>query len=173
MSNTPTVSPEDWAVWRDYFRGNRELVAALDRRLADDAGISHPDYLVLLSLWEAPDNMLRTGELAERLSWEKSRLSHHATRMQTRGLIERRECETDARGVWIALTADGRRTFLQATRDHTVAIREWFFDILSDEEKQVLGTVARRMRERLGTACAAAETPTTPPAPPATPAPDA
>lgn len=162
MSKAPEVSPDDWAVWRDYFRGNQELVAALDRRLSADAGISHPDYLVLLSLWEAPDNTLRIGEVADRLSWERSRLSHHATRMQARGLIDRRECETDARGVWVALTPEGRRTFLRATRDHTVAIREWFFDILSEEEQQVLGTVARRMRERLGTACAAAETPATP-----------
>lgn len=149
MSTVSEVSPEDWAVWSDYFRGNRELLAALDRRLLDDAGISHPEYLVLLSLWESPDNSLRTGELAEHLSWEKSRVSHQVTRMQGRGLVERRECETDARGVWVTLSTDGRRTFLRATRDHSAAIREWFFDILSEEEKRVLGAVAQRMRATL------------------------
>ena len=155
MSTVSEVSPEEWDLWRDYFRGGRELVAALDRRLQSDAGISHPEYLLMLSLWHAPDHSLRTGELADELSWEKSRVSHQVARMEARGLVERRDCETDARGVWVVLTPDGSRLLLRATRDHTDAIREWFFDLMDDEEKRVLGEVARRMRETLGTACAA------------------
>jgi len=155
MSTVSEVSPEEWDLWRDYFRGGRELVAALDRRLQSDAGISHPEYLLMLTLWHAPDHSLRTGELADELSWEKSRVSHQVARMEARGLVERRECETDARGVWVVLTPDGSRLLLRATRDHTDAIREWFFDLMDDEEKRVLGEVARRMRETLGTACAA------------------
>ncbi len=156
MATRSEVSSEEWDVWRDYFRAGRELVTALDRRLQDDAGISHPEYLLLLSLSEAPDRSLRTGELAEALAWEKSRVSHQVSRMQARGLVERRECETDARGVWVVLTAGGRRVLLRATRDHAEAIREWFLDILDDDEKRVVGQVARRMRETLGTACAEA-----------------
>jgi len=155
MSTVSEVSPGEWDLWRDYFRGGRELVAALDRRLQNDAGISHPEYLLMLSLWHAPDHSLRTGELADELSWEKSRVSHQVARMEARGLVERRDCETDARGVWVVLTPDGSRLLLRATRDHTDAIREWFFDLMDDEEKRVLGEVARRMRETLGTACAA------------------
>jgi DNA-binding MarR family transcriptional regulator len=68
--------------------------------------------------------------------------------------VERRECETDARGVWVVLTADGSRLLLRATRDHTDAIREWCFDLMSDDEKRALGAVAQRMRENLGTVCA-------------------
>jgi DNA-binding MarR family transcriptional regulator len=154
MSTVSEVSPEEWDLWRDYFRGGRELVAALDRRLQADAGISHPEYLLMLSLWNSPDHSLRTGELAEELSWEKSRVSHQVARMEARGLVERRECETDARGVWVVLTAEGSRLLLRATRDHTDAIREWFFELMDDDEKRVLGAVARRMRETLGTACA-------------------
>lgn len=159
MSTVSDVSPEDWELWRDYFRGGRELVAALDRRLQDDAGLSHPEYLLMMSLWHAPAHSLRTGELAEELSWEKSRVSHQVTRMQARGLVARRECETDARGVWVELTADGSRLLLRATRDHTDAIREWFLDLLDDDEKRVLGGVAKRMRENLGAVCAGAAVP--------------
>jgi DNA-binding MarR family transcriptional regulator len=156
MSTVSEVSDQEWSLWRDYFRGGRELVAALDRRLQSDAGISHPEYLLMLSLWDAPDHQLRTGELADELSWEKSRVSHQVTRMEARGLVVRRECETDARGVWIALTPDGSRLLLRATRDHTDAIREWFFELISDDEKLVLGNVVRRMRGALGTVCDAA-----------------
>ncbi len=153
MSTVSEVSPEEWGLWRDYFRGGRELAAALDRRLQDDAGISHPEYLLMMSLWHSPEHSLRTGELAEELSWEKSRVSHQVTRMEARGLVERRECETDARGVWVTLTADGSRLLLRATRDHTDAIREWFFAQLDDEEKAVLSRISKRMRTALGTVC--------------------
>ena len=108
----------------------------------------------MLSLWHAPEHSLRTGELADELSWEKSRVSHQVARMEARGLVERRECETDARGVWVVLTPDGSRLLLRATRDHTDAIREWFLELMNDDEKRVLAAVARRMRATLGTACA-------------------
>ncbi|PZQ89073.1 MAG: MarR family transcriptional regulator [Leifsonia xyli] len=159
MSTTSEVSPEDWALWRDYFRGGRELVTALDRRLQDDAGISHPEFLLMMSLSRAPERSLRTGELADELTWEKSRVSHQVTRMEARGLVARRECETDARGVWVELTPAGSRLLLEATRDHTDAIREWFFDLLDEDERRVLGAIAKRMRENLGTVCAGAVPP--------------
>ncbi|MBN9140272.1 MAG: winged helix-turn-helix transcriptional regulator [Micrococcales bacterium] len=159
MSTVSDVSPADWELWRDYFRGARELGTALDRRLQDDAGISHPDYMLMLSLWEAPQHSLRTGELAEQLAWEKSRVSHQVSRMEARGLVVRRECETDARGVWVELTPEGSRLLLRATRDHTDAIREWFVDLLDDDEKRALSAIAKRMRATLGTACAEAVPP--------------
>ncbi|QEO08982.1 MarR family winged helix-turn-helix transcriptional regulator [Protaetiibacter larvae] len=149
MSTVSEVSPEDWAVWSDYYRAGRELTRAFDKRLLDDAGISHPEYLVMLTLWQAPEHHLRTGELADDLAWEKSRVSHQVTRMVARGLLDRRECATDARGVWVGLTAEGRRTLLRATRDHTTAIREWFFDVLSDEEKHIIQQASQRMRAKL------------------------
>ncbi|MFT4028984.1 MAG: MarR family winged helix-turn-helix transcriptional regulator [Protaetiibacter sp.] len=159
MSTMSEVSPEEWELWRDYFRGGRELVAALDRRMQADAGISHPEYLLMLSLWHAPGHSLRTGELAGELSWEKSRVSHQVSRMASRGLVERRECETDARGVWVSLTPVGSRLLLRATRDHTDAIREWFLELLDGDERRVLGAAAKRMRAVLGTSCAGAVPP--------------
>jgi len=66
---------------------------------ARDAGISQADFIVLGRLSEAPDRRLRTGELAELLAWEKSRVSHQLKRMVQRGLVTREECGDDARGV--------------------------------------------------------------------------
>ena len=149
MSTVSEVSREDWKVWREYYRAGRELTHAFDRRLQGDAGISHPEYLVMLTLWNADHRKLRTGELADELAWEKSRVSHQVTRMVTRGLLERTECETDARGVWVGLTAEGSRTLLAATRDHTEAIRAWFFDVLTDDEKQVIQAASERIRAKL------------------------
>lgn len=152
---TPAPSPRtdltdaDWDVWREYFRSSRELNAALDRRLQDDAGISHPEYLVLLSLWRSPEHQLRTGELAQDLSWEKSRVSHQVTRMTKRGLVERRECADDARGVWVVLSKQGETILSRASLDHSSAIGELFLDVLSADERVLFLEASRRIRQRL------------------------
>ena len=46
-----------------------------------DAGLSLPDFDVLVQLTEADDGRLRVSELARALGWERSRLSHHVARM--------------------------------------------------------------------------------------------
>lgn len=53
---------------------------------------------------------MRVRELTEALQWEKSRLSQHLSRMRRRGLVEREDCLDDARGAFVVLTEDGRRT---------------------------------------------------------------
>jgi DNA-binding MarR family transcriptional regulator len=149
MSTAPEVSEQDWALWREFVTMNRHLARELDRRLLRDAGISQADFSVLSRLTEAPDRKLRTGELAELLAWEKSRVSHQVARMEARGLVERTECDTDGRGTWVGVTAEGRRTLLASTRDHAAAIRGLFFDELTDAEKTALAGVSRRVLERL------------------------
>jgi DNA-binding MarR family transcriptional regulator len=149
MSTVPEVSDDDWGIWRAFVTMHRHLARELDRQLLRDAGISQADFSVLARLSEAPDRKLRTGELAELLAWEKSRVSHQVARMESRGLLERTDCDTDGRGTWVGITAEGRRTLLASTRDHAATIRGLFFDELSDDEKTAIGDVSRRILDRL------------------------
>jgi DNA-binding MarR family transcriptional regulator len=149
MSEVSEVRPEEWDVWRAFVRMRRQLDLALERGLQHDADISMPDFEILLALFESPDKQLRARELGAALGWEKSRLSHQVTRMEKRGLVERSECDTDARGTWIAITADGRRTILGAMRDHATSIRRYFFDVLSDSEKAVLSDISGRVLDAI------------------------
>jgi DNA-binding MarR family transcriptional regulator len=159
MSEVSSVSQDEWDVWRSFHSMRRQLDLVLDRRLQQDAGISGPDYEILLTLFEAPRNQLRSRELVELLGWEKSRLSHQVTRMEARGLVERSDCDTDARGTWIGITALGRRTTLGAMRDHALTIRRLFFDVLSNEEQTTLKDVAERVLEKIDPpACDGVET---------------
>ncbi|MFC5502333.1 MarR family winged helix-turn-helix transcriptional regulator [Lysinimonas soli] len=146
------LSDADWSVWRDVMAMTSQLARELDRRLQSDAGISHADYSVLLVLQRAPEHQLRTGELAELLAWEKSRVSHQVARMEARGLLERAECPTDGRGTWVSPTDAGRRTLLAAARNHTATIRELFFDALGDDQRLAMGDAAVRVLDRLSPA---------------------
>lgn len=149
MSKVPELPESDWDVWRTFFAMRRQLDRALEKQLQRDADISASDYEVLLSLFESPGKKLRAREIAEMIGWEKSRISHQVSRMEHRGLVEKRECDEDARGVLVALTNDGRRAVLGAMRDHTSAIRQYFFDVLTEEEKAVLKGLSTRVLEAI------------------------
>jgi len=149
MPAADRMSEDDWRLWRAFSSMNRALARELDRQLQRDAGISSADYAVLITLFEAPDRRLRTGELAELLTWEKSRVSHQISRMEARGLVARAECVEDGRGTWITLTNDGRRATLGATRDHAARLRELFFDVLDDDEKDAFRSAAARVLEKI------------------------
>jgi len=145
MSEVSSITEKEWGVWRAFYVMHRQLDLALERQLQHDSKISAPDYEILLALFESPGRQLRPRELGIGLGWEKSRLSHQVTRMVSRGLVERSECETDARGTLIEITAEGRRTILGAMREHAVTVRRLFFDVLSDEEQAVLEAVSTRI----------------------------
>jgi DNA-binding MarR family transcriptional regulator len=149
MSEVSSVSKDEWDVWRTFFQMRRQLDLALERQLQRDADISAPEYEILLALFEAPGKQLRARELAARLGWEKSRLSHQVTRMERRGLVGRSECDTDARGTWIEITPDGRRAVLGAMRDHATTIRRYFFDVLTEDEQAVLRDVSSRVLDAI------------------------
>lgn len=149
MTEVSEIDEAEWAVWSGLVAMEHELARELDRRLQRDAGISQGDYAVMLTLFRAPDRRLRPGALGEAIAWEKSRLSHQLTRMAARGLVERVECDTDARGTVVVLTRAGRRALLAAMRDHAMAIRSLFFDVLEPHEKQAIADASARVLERL------------------------
>ena len=149
MSEVSAIDESEWALWRDFAVMHNELARELDRRLQRDAGISQGDYAVMLTLFNAPDRRLRPGALGEEIGWEKSRLSHQLTRMVSRGLVERVECDTDGRGTFVVLTRAGRRALLASMRDHALAIRTLFLDLLEPDEKRAIADVSARVLARL------------------------
>ena len=158
MTADDALSDQDWAVWRDFMSMTGQLSRELDRRLQADAGISHADYSVLLVLERASDHQLRTGELAELLAWEKSRVSHQVARMEARALVVRTECDTDGRGTWIVPTPEGRRVLLGAMGNHSRTIRVLFFDALRGDQRAAIGEAALNVLDRLSPeACVIAE----------------
>ncbi|MFL6080489.1 MAG: MarR family winged helix-turn-helix transcriptional regulator [Ornithinibacter sp.] len=82
-------------------------VISLYRPLLEPMGLTHPQYLVMLALWE--DEPLRVSELADRLSLEPATLSPLLKRLEAGGLVTRRRDPCDERAVAITLTPAGRR----------------------------------------------------------------
>ncbi|MGO1341648.1 MAG: MarR family transcriptional regulator, partial [Cellulosimicrobium funkei] len=71
------LSPDEERAWRAYRRMQTVLPVALARDLALDSGLSEPDYDVLSTLSEQTGHRWQLRELADRMLWSRSRLSHH------------------------------------------------------------------------------------------------
>jgi DNA-binding MarR family transcriptional regulator len=107
------------------------LEGALARQLGAESGLSYPDYLVLVALTESPRGRMRLFELGSVLGWEKSRLSHHISRMVDRGLVTKEPCESDRRGAHVLVTKLGRKEIEAAAPGHVAAVRRLFIDRLT------------------------------------------
>jgi DNA-binding MarR family transcriptional regulator len=127
---------------------NQHLYAFLEQQLVGD-GLSGADYRVLHPLSEAPDGVMRARELGTEIGWDRSRLSHHLTRMEQRGLVAREECAEDGRGLMVRVTAAGRRAIETAAPGHAENVQQYFFDLLSQKELDTLVAVFERVLENL------------------------
>jgi DNA-binding MarR family transcriptional regulator len=125
------------------------LPAALNRQLQTDAGLSLPDFDVLVQLTETPSGKVRILPLAQALGWERSRLSHHVKRMERRGLVEREECPDDGRGAFVVVTTAGREAIEGAAPEHAKTVRGLVFDSLTDDELDTMATLIDKVLSRL------------------------
>ena len=109
-----------------------------------------PDFEVLVHLTDSPEGRIRVTDLARLLQWERSRVSHHVTRMERRRLVQRVECAEDGRGAFVVITPQGRAAIEQAAPAHARAVRELVFDSLTDRELASLTAITDKVLGRLG-----------------------
>jgi DNA-binding MarR family transcriptional regulator len=144
-TDIPWLSAQEEHVWRAWNQLTAELTAGLQRTMQAEAQLSMPDYGVLVHLTDSPEGRVRVSDLASLLQWERSRLSHHLTRMEGRGLVERTECAEDGRGAFIGVTTAGRTAIEQAAPSHVAAVRRLVFDHLDAQDVAALAAVLDKL----------------------------
>ena len=77
-------------------------------------GLTYPQYLVLLVLWET--DAIGVGDLGARLFLDSGTLTPLLKRMEAAGLLERARTAADERRVIVTLTAAGRALRRRAAR---------------------------------------------------------
>jgi len=83
--------------------------------------------------------------LARVMTWDKSRLSHQLTRMQQRGLIERRY--PDRNSVLVVLTKLGREKLESARPIHAESVRRNLLSRLTPEQVDTIVRVSNLLGE--------------------------
>jgi DNA-binding MarR family transcriptional regulator len=142
------LSDSEQQSWRAILRGTRLLEQALDRAL-DTAGIQLSEYEIISMLSEAPGARLRMSELAETVVQSRSRLTHTATRLESRGWVTREPCADDKRGVELVLTPTGWEAVTRISRIHVQSVRDNLVDIMPPEQFKALGDAMGVVRDHL------------------------
>lgn len=124
------LSREETVLWRRFVETHAAIVRKLDDDLRAQSGLTLSAFEVLYELVRAPGNRRRMAELADRLLFTRSGVTRVVDRLERDGLVERRGCTSDGRGIYAILTEQGFETFVAAAGPHVAGIRELFFDRL-------------------------------------------
>ena len=94
--------------------------------LLEDAGLTYPQYITMLVLWEAPERPRSVGELGERLHLDSGTLTPMLKRLSALGYVTRSRDAEDERRVLVTVTAEGL-----ALRDRLAAVPASFLSCLN------------------------------------------
>jgi DNA-binding MarR family transcriptional regulator len=144
------LTDEQQASWRPFAALLFRVPAILDAQLQKDSGVNHFEYMVLVSLSEAPDRTLRMSELATMASGSLSRLSHVVARLEARGWVRRQSCPGDGRFINAVLTEEGWQKLVETAPGHVAAVQKLLIEVLSAEELKSLGVISTHVLEAQG-----------------------
>ncbi len=151
MGHPRWLNEEEKRAWNAFRSAHALLYQRMDQQLKRDAGLSHPQYEILARLSGAPDRELRMTELADAVQNSKSGLTYQIGQLEQAGLVRRRNCRSDVRGVYARLTDEGMAVLERSAPGHVALVRELFIDVLTPEQLHALadglGEASRRMRE--------------------------
>ncbi|AIQ36394.1 MarR family winged helix-turn-helix transcriptional regulator [Paenibacillus sp. FSL R5-0345] len=131
-----------WNMWKGSFK---RIFGRVVKELSERTGLSEGDFGILDRLIQFGDGKLRQQELADSMNWDKSRLSHHLTRMEKRGLVKRGPLDAD-RGVQVIITSAGKAALDEALPIVSMAIRKYFLDQLTDQDIESITKLAERTK---------------------------
>jgi DNA-binding MarR family transcriptional regulator len=138
------LDDDEQRAWLAFMRLQLRMSYEMNRQLQAETALSLPDYHVLNALAYGAEASMSVSALAAAIGWERSRTSHHAKRMATRGLVEMAASADDRRVTRVAITGEGRDALTAAAPGHVEMVRRLFFDGLDPE-------VVRRLGETLDT----------------------
>ena len=145
MGNGARLNDLERGAWIGFLRAHHVLVAELDDELRREHDLPLTSFDVLVQLDLSDEGQLRMSELADAVLLSRSGLTRLVERLESKGLLERRECSEDARGAYAVLTDDGRTLLAAARKTHLAGVRTRFLERFDREELQSLGDLWQRV----------------------------
>src|SRR5260370_22096442 len=148
MSEPEWLTDQEQSIWRALVAMIRTVNEQLERQLQRDAQITHAGYQVLVALSEHMQDAPRMSDLAVRLAWSQSRLSHVMAWLERSGWVRRIPCPTDKRSNLAQLTAKGQQKLAEAAPGHVAAVRHLVIDALTGEQQRALAQISQAITAR-------------------------
>lgn len=123
------------------------LTSALDEVLQDKLGIPVTWYEALVEIAFAGGSM-RMSDFARETTLTKSGATRFADRLEEAGLVDRRVCPEDRRGLELVLTEEGKGMQKRADPFVLETMQSHFGQFLSDDEAVLVADVMSRVRSK-------------------------
>ncbi len=150
MAEPRWLDRQEMEAWKAFLEASHLVERRVEHQLRERAGLSHPQYEILVRLADAPGGALRMTELAELVVTSKSGLTYQVAKLEEWGLVRRYRCPTDDRGVNAVITEEGRGKLRKTAPEHVAVVRSSLLDLLDDTQKQAiaegLDAVVRALR---------------------------
>lgn len=143
--STKALSPRELRVWHAFLLMGEDVLGRVGRDIAQATGLSGPEFGVLSRLSAIGKGEMRQQALARVMTWDKSRLSHQLTRMQQRGLVDRRYANGNT--VLVVLTKLGREKLEAARPIHAESVRRNLLSRLTPEQVDTIVRVSNLLGE--------------------------
>ncbi|RVW04746.1 MarR family winged helix-turn-helix transcriptional regulator [Rhodococcus spongiicola] len=116
------------STWRSLASKYNEIACQLDREMQNAHGLSMSDFETLDRLMDATCDHPRMNELAAEMYLSPSALSRSVARLEKAGLVVRALCKADRRGVFVEVTAAGRKVHADAKKIQADVLAERLTD---------------------------------------------
>ena len=124
--------------WRAFLGASTLVSARLNHELDEAAAISMYEYEILVRLFESEAGRVRMSQLADQVSYSRSRLTHTVGRLERAGYVLRSSCPKDRRGVYAHLTQAGYEFLAQTASIHLDGVRRHLIDRFTPSELATL-----------------------------------
>lgn len=124
--------------WRAFLGASTLVSARLNHELDEAAAISMYEYEILVRLFESEAGRVRMSQLADQVSYSRSRLTHTVGRLERAGYVLRSSCPNDRRGVYAHLTKAGYEFLAQTAPIHLDGVRRHLINRFTPSELAIL-----------------------------------
>ncbi|MGW0803065.1 MarR family winged helix-turn-helix transcriptional regulator [Nonomuraea sp. NPDC002799] len=149
MTDPRWLDATEMAAWRAFLSTSHLLERRVEEQLKATAGLTHPQYEILVRLAGSPGRRMRMTELARGVVVSKSALTYQITQLEKAGLVERTDCPGDERGVLAVLTEAGDRCLNEVAPGHLEIVRAYLIDRLSRAELHAMTTAMQKTEAAL------------------------
>lgn len=134
MKTETLLASEEAKVWTAFRNLAEAMIGCVAADIEKATRLSSADFEVLCHLADA--GTLTQQELSTALRWTKSRLSHHLTRMEKRGLLVR--SAKSGRNVSVSILPQGQHLLSAATAAHAASVRRHFLARITEEQAALI-----------------------------------
>lgn len=146
MKTSTSLEPRYNTLWRQYLTAHTRVLERIQQQM-DEAGLPSLEwYDVLYTLKEAPEYRMRLSELAEEVLLTRSNLTRLVDRLERAGLLQRKACPNDRRGIYAVLTEEGIAMQERMWKVYAEGIANYFATAIPPEDLDCFAAILMKLR---------------------------